>query len=74
MSRRIIPAFAAMNLFALGVCATPATAQTLVATYLFNDTLAAEEAGVPALSSVVPLGRNGFEDAVVNGQNRRVYR
>lgn len=48
-------------------------AATVVATFNFNNTLAAAEPGAPALSSVDPFGLNGFEDAVVNGQNQRVF-
>ncbi len=56
------------------VVANSATAATLQATYLFNDTLAAQEPTAPALMAVDPLGLNGFENAIVFGQNRRVYR
>ena len=48
-------------------------APTLVATYDFNDTLAATGGGAPNLISVDPLGLNGFEDAIVNGSTRRVF-
>lgn len=54
---------------------TPALAEVApVATYLFQDTLAAREPGAPALVSVNPLGGNGFETATVSGQSRRVFR
>jgi hypothetical protein len=43
-------------------------------TYLFQDTLAAEEQGVPALIPTDPLGKNGFETTTVFGRSRRVYR
>ena len=48
-------------------------APVAVATYHFNDTLAAVEPGAPALVSVDPLGQNRFEDAVVDGLPRRVF-
>jgi len=52
----------------------PTGAQNPVATYRFNNTLQAEEAGMPALVSANPLGLNRFENAVVAGQNRPVFR
>lgn len=58
----------------LGFSATGVKAASLVATYTFNDTLAANEASAPALVSVDPLGLNGFETALVNGQSQRVFR
>jgi hypothetical protein len=54
-----------------GEAAAPAPAP--VATYLFNDSLAAEEPGAPALTSINPLGSNGFETAMVDGQAQRVF-
>jgi hypothetical protein len=47
---------------------------TLVATYSFNDTLAPDSGVVPSLVSIDPLGLNGFENALVNGQNQRVFK
>ncbi|MBD2576440.1 PEP-CTERM sorting domain-containing protein [Oscillatoria sp. FACHB-1406] len=58
----------------LGLSATGAQAASLVATYGFNDTLAANEASAPALISIDPLGLNGFETASVNGKSQRVFR
>lgn len=59
---------------ALLVTAPVAVAAPLaVATYKFNDTLAAVEPGAPVLVSVDPFGTNGFEDALVNGSNQRVF-
>jgi hypothetical protein len=55
-------------------CATGAAAATVRATYLFGDTLAAQEASAPALEAVDPRGLNAFESATVYGQARRVYR
>jgi hypothetical protein len=50
-----------------------ANAAVPVATYTFNNTLAAVEAGAPALVSVDPLGLNQFEMASVNGVNQPVF-
>ncbi len=50
-----------------------AHAATAVATYTFNNTLAAQEAGAPALVSIDPLGQNSFETAVVNGISQIVF-
>lgn len=45
-----------------------------VATWSFNNTLAADESGVPALTAIDPLGRNGFVLDTVFGESRWVYR
>lgn len=45
-----------------------------VATWSFNNTLAADEAGVPALTPIDPLGSNGFLLDNVFGESRWVYR
>lgn len=58
----------------LATLALPASAATLVASYDFNNTLAANEGAAPALTAIDPLGANTFESAVVNGQSRTVYR
>jgi hypothetical protein len=61
----------------VSVCSAAATASAIpapVASYHFNDTLSAQQGSAPALVSVDPLGLNGFEDAVVFGQERRVFR
>lgn len=55
-------------------CLSMASAQTAAATYLFNDTLDAQESGRPSLTSVDPYSLNGFETATVYGQSRRVFR
>ncbi|MCE9545921.1 MAG: LamG domain-containing protein [Planctomycetia bacterium] len=60
-------------IMALAARATPAHAALLKATYLFNDTLTAEEGSPPALVAVNPLGANAFETDTVFGQSRRVY-
>lgn len=58
----------------LALFAVTARAQTPVATYTFaNSSFAAQEAGIPALSQVNPLGLNSFETANVFGQNRTVF-
>jgi hypothetical protein len=51
----------------------PLGAATLVATYTFDNTFVALEAGVPALSAVNPLGTGGFVLDTVAGTSRRVY-
>lgn len=45
-----------------------------IATYEFNNTLAANEGGKPALVAIDPLGQNGFESANVFGVTKQVYR
>jgi hypothetical protein len=45
-----------------------------VATYNFDSTLDAEEAGAPALSAIDPLGQNHFRTETVFGTSRTVYR
>ena len=64
---------AAGCLATLGFTTSPSKAQTIVATYQFNNTLAANEAGKPALVSVDPLGLNQFETAMVDGNSQRVF-
>lgn len=67
------------RLFVLGAAMAAASSAAVdagplvVATYHFNDDLNAAEAGAPTLTSVDPLGRNGFEDAVVHGVTQRVF-
>lgn len=48
-------------------------AATVVATYNFGDTLAADELTAPTLVSIDPFSSNGFETALVNGVSRRVF-
>lgn len=65
-----------LTFFAVGLCAVASAsmaAPVVVATYKFNNTLAAEQAGVAALQSVDPLGTNGFEAATVNGSSQQVF-
>ncbi len=45
-----------------------------VATWQFNNTLAADESGVPALTAIDPLGASGFVLDDVFGETRAVYR
>jgi hypothetical protein len=54
----------------------PASAATPVpvATWQFNNTLAADEAGAPALTAIDPLGTSGFMLDDVFGETRAVYR
>lgn len=52
----------------------PAVADLMpLASYLFQGTLAAEEAGKPALTAIDPLGKSGFQSVTINGQARQVY-
>lgn len=72
MSRFLRPVAAAISLgFAL---AGSAAADSPVASYQFAGSLAADQAGAPALLAIDPLGQNGFETAVVHGASRSVYR
>lgn len=57
----------------LAALAVPASAATLVAGYDFNGTLAANEAGAPALVSIDPLHQNFFDTAIVNGASKSVF-
>ncbi|MCE4555645.1 hypothetical protein [Pelomonas cellulosilytica] len=56
------------------VVSVAAQAASLRASYGFNGTLAADQAGAPALMAIDPLSQNGFETAVVHGVSRTVYR
>ncbi len=67
-----LPVLYACGSIVFGATATPATA-TPVATYRFNNSLAADQSGVPSLLSVDPLGLNNFEDVVVDGVSQRVF-
>ncbi|MBL8469763.1 MAG: PEP-CTERM sorting domain-containing protein, partial [Methyloversatilis discipulorum] len=51
-----------------------AAAPTAVATWNFNNTLAADEAGKPALTVIDPLATSGFMMDTVFGESRWVYR
>lgn len=58
----------------VALASASASAVAPVASYHFNQTLAADQAGAPALIAIDPLGANGFETAVVNGGSQTVYR
>lgn len=49
-------------------------APVAVATWNFDNTLAADEAGAPALTPIDPLGLNSFMTDTVFGETRQVYR
>jgi hypothetical protein len=44
-----------------------------VATYEFQNTLAADQSGVASLTAVNPLGTSGFQTATLYGHTRQVY-
>lgn len=71
MHNNITQALAAALLTA---AAGAALAVTPVASYQFNNSLAADQAGAPALLAIDPLAANGFETAVVKGVTETVYR
>lgn len=50
-----------------------ASAAVLVASYGFNDSLAADQSGVASLVAIDPMAAAQFETAVVNGSSQRVY-
>lgn len=66
-------AFVVCALFGVTLGAQSAFAQTPAATYMFNNTFAAVEAGKPALVPVDPQGTSVFENDTVFGQSRKVY-
>lgn len=61
---------ALIGMTSLAHAATP----TAVATWSFNNTLAADEAGVSALTAIDPLNQSGFVMDTVFGESRWVYR
>jgi hypothetical protein len=63
-------ALAAGSLFSATASADPVP----VATWNFNNTLAADQPGVAALSAINPLGLNSFMTDTVFGVSRTVYR
>lgn len=69
MKSCLLRVLAAAGLFVSGA----ASAAVLVASYGFNDSLAADQAGVASLVAIDPTGANQFETAVVNGNTQRVY-
>lgn len=75
--RRQTPLLARITLGLVGLIVSSGVALAApipVATYLFNNSLNAEEGGVAPLVAVDPLGLNGFESATVFGSTRNVYR
>ncbi len=58
----------------LALFSANAMAATPVATWNFNNSLAANEAGAPALTAIDPMGTSGFMTDTVFGQTRTVYR
>jgi hypothetical protein len=71
VKNRKLVAIAALGIFAAGnVLASP----TPVATWNFNNTLAADEPLVSALTPIDPLGLNSFITDTVFGATRQVYR
>jgi Concanavalin A-like lectin/glucanases superfamily len=59
---------------ALGTALIPAaSASSLFASYTFQNTLSADQSGVPALTAVDPENLSGFTTATVNGVPRTVY-
>jgi hypothetical protein len=65
----------ALLLACLGLFAVPSSrAATLVATYEFTNTLAADQGGVASLVAVDPLAQAHFEMDTVFGQSDSVYR
>lgn len=63
------------HIFALALCvgAASAMAQSPVAEYDFNNTLASSVAGAPSLGVVDPTGTSGFVTDVVNGASQAVW-
>lgn len=70
---KMIPAMLALVVGALGFSSAGA-APIPVASWGFNDTLAASEVGAPALTAIDPLGLNAFMTDTVFGVSQRVYR
>lgn len=70
---RFHKAYFACALLSATLCAGSASAQTLAATYRFNGSFAAVEAGKPALITVDPQAASLFEGDTVFGQSRTVY-
>jgi Concanavalin A-like lectin/glucanases superfamily len=70
---RVLVALAWLVFGLLGAAPLVSEAAVL-ATYRFNNTLAADEPGRPALVAVDPLGLSSFDTIGVLGQTRRIYR
>lgn len=58
----------------LAAAATASLAAAPVASYQFNNSLAADQPGAAALLAIDPLAANGFETATVHGASQTVYR
>jgi len=56
------------------LAASAAQAASPVASYGFDNSLAAQQPGAPSLVAIDPLNANGFEQAVVGGGTQTVYR
>ncbi|MBL8434309.1 MAG: hypothetical protein JNL99_05190, partial [Zoogloea sp.] len=69
-----IPLIVSLGLVGLLGHGAATAAPVAVATWNFNNTLAADEAGAPALSAIDPLGASGFVTDTVFGVTRQVYR
>lgn len=65
--------FPADNVAVLPVIVVPVQPAVLMATWQFQDTLAACEPSAPPLMEINPLNANGFLNATVAGRTRRVY-
>jgi len=61
----------ALLLFSLTVFSSASA--NVVVTYQFQDSLAADQVGVTAISAIDPLGSSGFATATLYGTTRRVY-
>jgi hypothetical protein len=70
---KIVPFAVSLGLAAV-VANAHAAAPAPVATWGFNNTLAANEAGAPALTAIDPLGASGFVMDTVFGESRWVWR
>lgn len=58
---------------AVGLLSSGVRASDPMASYLFDGSLGAEQAGMPALDRIDPLGTSGFATDSVLGQTRTVY-
>lgn len=65
--------FCCAQRFCLALLVAPAAFAGLVATYTFNNTLAAQESGVAPLVAVDPLGTSGYQPATVFGNSQTTW-
>lgn len=63
----------ALAFSATAMMAATSAQAALVASWSFNNTLAADQSGVPVLTAIDPLGHNGFITDTVNGASQQVY-